>query len=628
MIALIGMALAQDLPDFSADPIDADRLHPSMDGQFLAVQDARPLEGRGFQLRVLGSYASQPYVWVDRDTGEVTPVVTSAATTVLGGAFFAGRARIGLDVPVLLRSTGPVSGGFGLGDAHLQGRWSLLEGGDESFGAALTGGVGFPLGSADTLLAPSASWSELGFASDYQVGRVLTAVRVGFHFGPRATVGDLAWDDQLVFGVGTRLEATDTVDLAVEVVGASQLDNFLGLGQGTPIELLGSANVEVVDGVYLRAGGGAGLTKGIGAPEWRGLAGVTWRPDQARIDTDLDGLADGVDACPEAAEDPDGFRDEDGCPDVDDDGDLLPDTEDACPREQEDIDGYEDDDGCPEGNARVVIEVVDWGGRSLRADTVKLGDEMHEVTSSVDVMLPTGSFELEIDAPGHSPWFDTVEVPESGVVEIQAQLQAFGPRGYVEVHAKDHDGVPQRELSVLIDSQLRAVQVFDGKPQLQLEPGSHELTVGGQGLFPQSTLVEVVEDEQLTLELTLHPEYVRLGDEQLHLEGSIEFKSSTDEVLAASKPILDQIAATLTAHPEIKLLRVEGHTDSTGPEAMNLRLSQERADSVARELRERGIAPGRVYAVGFGEDFPVADNDTEEGKAQNRRVDFFIEERN
>ncbi|MBN1773294.1 MAG: OmpA family protein [Deltaproteobacteria bacterium] len=65
-------------------------------------------------------------------------------------------------------------------------------------------------------------------------------------------------------------------------------------------------------------------------------------------DTDGDGIHDRVDACPEEPEDPDGFEDEDGCPEPDNDGDTIPDATDACPNEPEDFDGHRDDDGCPE----------------------------------------------------------------------------------------------------------------------------------------------------------------------------------------------------------------------------------------------------------------------------------------
>ncbi|WNG17550.1 kelch repeat-containing protein [Cystobacter fuscus] len=87
---------------------------------------------------------------------------------------------------------------------------------------------------------------------------------------------------------------------------------------------------------------------------------------------------------------------------------------------------------------------------------------------------------------------------------------------------------------------------------------------------------------------------------------------------------LDDIADYLKAHPELSV-RIEGHTDSTGPEELNLTLSQQRADMVREYLIERGIAGSRMTAKGYGSSRPVADNSTPEGQRANRRVEFVTE---
>ena len=74
-------------------------------------------------------------------------------------------------------------------------------------------------------------------------------------------------------------------------------------------------------------------------------------------------------------------------------------------------------------------------------------------------------------------------------------------------------------------------------------------------------------------------------------------------------------------------IRIEGHTDSDGSDVYNLKLSQSRAESVRASLIERGVEDGRLLAVGFGEQQPVAPNTTEDDKARNRRVEFIIIER-
>ena len=77
-------------------------------------------------------------------------------------------------------------------------------------------------------------------------------------------------------------------------------------------------------------------------------------------------------------------------------------------------------------------------------------------------------------------------------------------------------------------------------------------------------------------------------------------------------------------HPNIKKIRIEGHTDSDGKAKYNKNLSQGRANSVMKFLAGSGIDLGRMEAVGFGEDKPIADNKTDEGKERNRRVEFNI----
>jgi OOP family OmpA-OmpF porin len=87
---------------------------------------------------------------------------------------------------------------------------------------------------------------------------------------------------------------------------------------------------------------------------------------------------------------------------------------------------------------------------------------------------------------------------------------------------------------------------------------------------------------------------------------------------------LDGIAGVMNANPGLFVL-IEGHTDSDGSSESNLELSRKRAESVMNYLISADVDPGRLRAVGKGEDFPVADNATPEGKALNRRIEFKIQ---
>ncbi|WP_370231103.1 OmpA family protein [Cognatishimia sp.] len=106
-------------------------------------------------------------------------------------------------------------------------------------------------------------------------------------------------------------------------------------------------------------------------------------------------------------------------------------------------------------------------------------------------------------------------------------------------------------------------------------------------------------------------------------DSKILFESGSGTLDKSAGPILDQIAEILKACGGIRL-QIQGHTDSQGRESMNQALSQNRAQSVLAALRERRVLTGNFQAVGFGETQPIADNETEEGREANRRIEFVI----
>jgi large repetitive protein len=118
---------------------------------------------------------------------------------------------------------------------------------------------------------------------------------------------------------------------------------------------------------------------------------------------------------------------------------------------------------------------------------------------------------------------------------------------------------------------------------------------------------------------------VTLKEGELETLTPIFFATDRARVRHAFRPALDDIAAILKAHPEIGRCAIEGHTDATGPAAWNQKLSLARAQAVATYLVGKGVDPGRVVAIGQGNALPWASNQTEAGRAANRRVIFHIE---
>lgn len=111
---------------------------------------------------------------------------------------------------------------------------------------------------------------------------------------------------------------------------------------------------------------------------------------------------------------------------------------------------------------------------------------------------------------------------------------------------------------------------------------------------------------------------------RLIMPGNITFATDSANISPRFFSTLNAVATVLNGFPET-LIRVTGHTDSTGSEQYNLNLSQRRADSVAQYLVAQGVAPNRVVAIGMGESVPIASNSTPAGRAQNRRVEIRIQ---
>lgn len=248
-----------------------------------------------------------------------------------------------------------------------------------------------------------------------------------------------------------------------------------------------------------------------------------------RLDSDKDGLFDDEDACPQEAEDKDGFQDEDGCPDPDNDKDGILDGDDKCPLEPEDIDGFEDADGCP--------------------DPDNDGDGLNDAIDK---------------CPNEAEDKDGFE---------------------------DDDGCPD------IDNDKDKVLDKDDKC-----PDEFAETPDG---CPQKYQLVVVTATKIELKQTVF------------------FRTGKAAIKRQSFALLNEVALALKDHPDMKV-RVEGHTDSVGSNRSNRRLSQKRAESVRKYIVAQGVDGDRLTPKGYGEEVPIADNRSKQGRQQNRRVEFVI----
>lgn len=120
------------------------------------------------------------------------------------------------------------------------------------------------------------------------------------------------------------------------------------------------------------------------------------------------------------------------------------------------------------------------------------------------------------------------------------------------------------------------------------------------------------------------PKKAKIVEEKIEITEKVQFEYNKAEILEVSHDLLNDVATVMKQHPEVKKIRIEGHASSEGDDDYNMDLSEKRAKAVMDFLVSAGVDPDRMESAGYGEERPIASNDTEEGREKNRRVEFNI----
>ena len=376
------------------------------------------------------------------------------------------------------------------------------------------------------------------------------------------------YNDLITFGFGASFRIARSLDLILEYYG-SQIAQEIGTKGTLSMEVLGGFKYFVTNKSFLYFAAGAGIPKtGFQAADVRATIAFMYEP--AVEDRDGDGIPDDDDGCPDEAEDKDGFEDSDGCPDLDNDGDGILDVDDACPLVKEDYDGDRDEDGCPEGRE---------GDRD--------GDGIPDVVDDCpDEPEDFDGFQDEDGCP--DPDNDGDGIPD------EKDLCPNDPEDFDGF--EDEDGCPD------VDNDAdRILDVDDACPNDPETYNGHEDEDG----CPDKGLV-ILEDTQITI-----------------LE-KVYFETDSAIIKSRSFALLDAVAATLNASPQITLVEIQGHADERGSDKYNIKLTRARAASVMNALIERGVIKSRLRSGGYGERCPVDPKHNAKAWERNRRVEFKI----
>ena len=252
------------------------------------------------------------------------------------------------------------------------------------------------------------------------------------------------------------------------------------------------------------------------------------------------------------------------------DGDGFIDTRDACPDKPEDFDGIQDQDGCPEDQ--------DTDGDGILDSIDRCPREKEDIDGVED---QDGCPDLTRDRDGDG-FLDEVD----NCPELPEDKDGFD----------DDDGCPDKD-----NDRDGILDVNDRCPD---EPEDMDGDADDDGCPDIFKNIVVRED-------------------RIELKQKVYFVLDKSEVQERSFDLLNEVAQALKDNPKIRV-RIEGHTDSNGPDTYNLKLSTARAQSVRAFLLNAGIDGSRMEAIGYGEEQPIDTNLTEDGRAANRRVEFNI----
>lgn len=283
------------------------------------------------------------------------------------------------------------------------------------------------------------------------------------------------------------------------------------------------------------------------------------------------------------------------------------------------------------GEAELLVRVQDPDGKPVPGAEVKLAGAAKGSTGSGGTLLlgslAAGDLALEISAKSfQARTVAGVKIAE-GSQERIVTLD-WEPRT-VTVRVLDEAKQP-------VDAQVRfdgpadvaPKQVgADGVEEFQLRPGKWQIVASTGALGAKAKEITLAPGAApQTIELTLRAAKVGVGEGVVSITEQVPFDLNSAVLRPEAAAILDEVAATLVAHPEIAKVEVQGHTDDTGTVERNYELSRERAAAVVDALVKRGVAPERLVPQGYGPTRPLSPNADDAARAQNRRVQFEIAE--
>ena len=358
----LGWFLGASLLSSGAHAFEVNRFEPALwSGGLLVSEGARTSKTFELSSALWLHHAKAPLV-LENQRGAVVlePVERLTRASLTLALAFPGRLSLGVDMPFVLAARGQdTSGqdfrGAGVADPRLSLKTAIVGREGDGVGVALALPVTVPLGDASRYQGADEPTVSPTLVLDGGFGATTVLLNLAYRLRPDERYMDLALEDELKGSLGVGVALPASLTLMGELFGVTPAASPFADDGRTALEGVAGLRWQVAPCVGLTGGGGGGLIQGVGAPEARFFAAVSYggcpsAPEASVVpdDADGDGLVNALDLCPAEPEDRDGFKDQDGCPDLDNDEDGVPDTMDRCATAPEDRDGRQDEDGCPD----------------------------------------------------------------------------------------------------------------------------------------------------------------------------------------------------------------------------------------------------------------------------------------
>ncbi|MFT3769291.1 MAG: OmpA family protein [Minicystis sp.] len=576
-LAAASLPAAAEAQVYSTPPLALDKFDPAPAGdRMFGVQSPYVAGHLVPHVMLLADYAHNPLV-IRSLPGENNLGIVVSSQLFLhlnGGLALWNRVYLNVDIPVALSQSGesPNIAGFGtfpspnnaqFGDVRFGARVRLFGEYDDPFQLAVGGYVWAPTGvsSPGSYVSDGKVRGLPQIIAGGRTNRLVYSAAIGPQIRPAQQYVSVGQGTMFEWGAGIGVLLLDGRNLQLGAEMSGAL-TFRDVQKRTNnAELLFDVRYRVGD-LEVGAGVGPGLASGLGSPDVRGVLMIAYSPEVKR-DRDGDGIEDKLDACPDVKGLPSQDPKKHGCPVVDRDKDGVPDEEDACP----DVAGVKScephKNGCP--SDRDNDHILD------------AQDACPDVAGLASPDPRKNGCPADADCDG-----DGVPNAEDACPAVKGPPSP-DPKKNGCPQDRDEDGVPDAE---------------DACPD---HPGPKSSDPKRNGC-PQ----------------------VRVEESEVFILDQVEFDVDRATIKKVSDPLLDNVASVLKRHPEITKLEVQGHTDNTGGAFHNKQLSQARAESVIKALVARGIARPRLTGKGYGQEKPIADNGTDEGRQKNRRVQFVI----